>query len=96
MCRHCTQHSDRPTYHDGPYGGGKNCRYNKNGKLRQSRRVNAVDDAAPAEGGDSPAAGAGENDSTTSEDDAGGSDSDIGALDEDYFPSFGGGLGSTI
>ena len=29
MCRFCTQCANKPIYHDGPYGGGKNCKYGK-------------------------------------------------------------------
>ena len=96
MCRYCTQHAGKPVYHDPPYGGGKNCRYSKNGKPRQSRRVGAVDQNAAADGGDSPPADQGEDEPQEEEDQYYESDSDCGALDEDFYPSFGGGFGSGI
>ena len=86
MCRTCTQAAGKPIYHDGPYGGGKNCKYGKNGKPKQSRRLGAVDkDAEAAAGGDeddNPS-----DDPYSNSDDA---DSDVGVCEEEYLPSFGG------
>ena len=98
MCRTCTQAAGKPIYHDGPYGGGRNCKYNKNGKPKRSRGVNSVQQNAPAEEGDSSPAG--QEDQEVSSNDEGGDsgDNDNGAyaLYEDYYPSFGGGFGSDI
>ena len=98
MCRSCTQAAGKPIYHDGPYGGGRNCKYNKNGKPKRSRGVNSVQQNAPAEEGDSSPAG--QEDQEVSSNDEGGDsgDNDNGAfaLYEDYYPSFGGGFGSDI
>ena len=100
MCRTCSQNAGKLIYHDPPYGGGKNCRYGKNGKngkTRQSRRLNNVKEDESAEGGDSPTA---DQESGSDGDDANNDnydyDSDLGALDEDFYPSFGGGLGANI
>ena len=94
MCRVCSQNAGKLIYHDPPYGGGKNCKYTKPRKAKQSRRLGAVKDSA-ADGGDSPPADQEEEDQYE-----GGasheSDSDCGALDEDFYPSFGGGFGSGI
>ena len=99
MCRTCTQAAGKPVYHDGPFGGGRNCKYNKNGKPKQSRRgINSVQNNESTEGGDSPSVD--QNDEYVEDYDDDGNDSaddDVeGALDEDFYPSFGGGLGSAI
>ena len=97
MCRHCTQHMNKPVYHDFPYGGGKNCRIGKNGKPKKSRRINQVDDK---DGGSDSTNLANSNntndDSSEDDEDDNDSDSDVGALYEEYFPSFGGGFGADI
>ena len=99
MCRTCTQHAGKPIYHDPPYGGGKNCRYSKSGKTKQSRRLNTVKENDTAGGSDSPPA---DQDPVSSGDENNHDyddydyDEDCGALDEDFYPSFGGGLGSHI
>ena len=100
MCRFCTQCANKPVYHDGPYGGGKNCRYGKNGKLKKSaRRLNSVQQNDQKDDGES--ASQNNNDDGDDEDDAysgsGDSESDVGALyEDDYLPRFGGGFGEDI
>ena len=95
MCRSCTQQAGKPVYHDPPYNGGKNCKYSKASKPKQSRRVGAVSQDAAADGGDSPPADQDEEDQY-GEGASHETDSDCGALDEDFYPSFGGGFGSGI
>ena len=87
MCRTCTQAAGKPIYHDGPYGGGKNCKYGKSGKPKQSRRLGAVDTGAEA-----AAAAEDDNDGNDDDDHYSNSDedSDCGVCEEEYLPSFGG------
>ena len=87
MCRTCTQAAGKPVYHDPPYGGGKNCKYGKSGKPKQSRRLNAVQ--PNAEGADNNDGEGNESDPYSGSD---GDGSDVeGACEEEYLPSFGGG-----
>ena len=100
ICRFCTQHAGKPVYHDGPYNGGKNCKFDKNGKPinRRSRRLNQIEQNEVADGGDSQSAA---HDDEANADEGNGDydddyDSDLGMLDEDCYPHFGGGLGADI
>lgn len=88
MCRHDTQYAGKPIYHDAPYGGGKNCKYDRNGKPRKSRSINAVAGSADTgECDDSPA-----QDDAEAASDASDSSSDgcYGVDEDEYCPSFGG------
>ena len=89
MCRHDTQFAGKPIYHDAPYGGGKNCKYDRNGKPRKSRSVNAVSGSSEAGGcDDSPANDEADADSSDASDSS--SDGCFGVDEDDYCPSFGG------
>ena len=88
MCRHDTQHAGRPIYHDAPYGGGRNCKYDRNGKPRKSRALGEVSGSADVgECDDSPA-----DDDKDGNGDASDSSSDgcYGVDEDDYCPSFSG------
>ena len=88
MCRTCTQAAGKPVYHDPPYGGGKNCKYGRSGKSKQSRRLNSVqpngeDTANNDDGGD----GGGSDPYSGSDGDE---SEDVGVCEEEYLPGFGG------
>ena len=92
ICRHCSQHANKLFYHDGPYGGGKNCRYGKNGKIKSTRKVNAVKEGkAGTNVSEDENENEDDDDSTSGSENEDESDGEVGALYEDYLPSFGGG-----
>ena len=98
MCLLCTQHKGKPVYHDPPFGGGKNCRFTKDGKpvSRQSRRLNSVQQNSDVDGGDSQSTSHDNNDQCSDEEYASDPESDVGMIDEEFYPGFGGGFGSQI
>ena len=97
MCRFCTQCANKPIYHDGPYGGGKNCKYGKNGKPKKTRGLNSVQQNESKDDSEEPAPGNDDDEDEDAFSGDGDSDSECGAIDEyDYLPHFGGGFGNEI